>query len=267
MKPRYPHSRANKAWLRSVLLMSAILALVFIPFYFDGPLKNFGEIILSTTLKPLISIKNTVTSIYGTIKTSFADKNALTKENNSLKSAVQGLEIKLKQDELFREEYFALLEKFGREPQQNFLMARVMINFAELPYDTISLDLGKKSGVEEGMKITAYDGSIFIGTVRGVKENFSRGVLISSLNEEINVIFGKAQISAIARGRGNGELESILPRDIVVEIGEKVYTLNQKPLLVGFVGRIEKKAVDPLQKITIVLPVNIQDLRSVFLLP
>lgn len=263
MKQKYPHNKKS----RKIIWLGAILALIFALYFLNTPLNTLGLKIINLFSGPIKNIKSKAEGIYDSTYVFFADKNELIQKNVFLENELLKIQARIEQDEIWRKEYLSLLEKFGRKNQNNLIMARVITNFSELPYDALLLDLGGQNNISKGMKITAFDGSVFIGTIRDVQPKISRGVLVSSPNEETNIIFDKTEVSAIAVGQGNGELSVTLPGDLNIEIGERAYTLNQNPLLVGFVEKIEKKTVDPLQKILIRLPLNISNLHTVFLLP
>ncbi len=96
--------------------------------------------------------------------------------------------------------------------------------------------------------------------------DMSKIKLISSFGEETNVLLESSGIPAIAVGRGGENFEIMLPRAVKVDIGERVITLGNQPMLIGIVEKIEHQTTDPLQKIIFRLPVNIQYLNRVFLL-
>jgi hypothetical protein len=76
------------------------------------------------------------------------------------------------------------------------------------------------------------------------------------------VISGR-DIYAPAAGRGGGNFEMTLPRDIKIDAGTDIVIPGITPYVLGVVQDIVSDPRDPFQKLLLASPINIQELKFV----
>jgi hypothetical protein len=108
-----------------------------------------------------------------------------------------------------------------------------------------------------------------LGYVTDVFPQTSKVKLVSFHEEETNALIESvstgAKISALAIGRGGGDMEIKIPSSIEVHSGDRIMTPGTYPLILGIVERAEINLSDPFQKIFFRLPLNLQELKYVMI--
>ncbi len=194
----------------------------------------------------------------------FKEKSGLERENGFLKEKLA--ELKTREDlcEVIFEENQNFKNALSRNDSRQLILASVISRPGFGSYNSLIVDAGTKDGVKEGTVATAY-GNILMGYVSEVGYGTSRIKLISFPEQETNVYIHEG-IAAIAVGLGSENAEITLPYDVDIKIGSGITTLDTYPLLLGFVEKIFKEPTNPFQKIIFRTPVNIQEIRYLYLI-
>lgn len=258
-RPNINYRKKKRKFVLSGALVALILIVLIFPTFSFRLIGRPAFYILS----PFLKMKAGVIEWRDNIKINFAEKKALQEDNDALREKIMQLETRIALSEAADKENEAL--KISAEEKNKFLLAYVIFQPPLTPYDMLIIDSGSENGVKEGMQVSAF-GNVLLGYVADVFDDTSKIKLISSFNEETNILLESSGVPAIAIGRGGENFEITLPRPVNVEIGERIITLGKQPLLVGTVEKIEQQTADPFQKILFRLPVNLQYLNQVFLL-
>ncbi len=190
---------------------------------------------------------------------------ALSKENaqyrNSFVSAYKS-NIVLKQ-EIIDKEY---------EQQYYYISARVINNSINRLHNYITLDKGKKAGIEIGMAVVTGDG--IVGVVRDVSENYAS--VISLLNTKLGVsvklkkngYFGSASWS----GTDYSSLSvKEIPNHVPIIIGDTIITsgystIFPEGILVGTINKFDQEQGSNFYNISIKLSANFKTLSYVYVI-
>jgi len=183
-------------------------------------------------------------------------------ENNVLKNKLDALELSAIGSKLLAEENRLLKEVMGRYDEKEITLATVLSKPNHSTYDTLILDVGEKNGIQENDLIMSGD-KFAIGTISEVYKNSSKVVLFSNPGNIMQVWIGSLGISAEAKGKGGGNFEIILPRDIVVSEGDIISVPDMNINILGVVGHIKKDPSDSFQTILFRTPVNTSELKWV----
>jgi cell shape-determining protein MreC len=136
------------------------------------------------------------------------------------------------------------------------------------PYDILIIDDGSDSGVRQGAK-ALFSTDVLLGYVSEVFGKTSKIKLVSFPGEETSVMIepvsGGTKISALAVGRGGGEMEIKIPSAIEIHSGDLIKTPGNYPLILGAVEKIETNLSDPFQLILFRLPINLQELDKIMI--
>ncbi len=189
-------------------------------------------------------------------------KDELVAENANLKNEIetmksQGLDAGLLQSE--NDELKAML---GRTTEKNLVLGVILHKPPVSPYDILVIDVGQKEGITKGDRVLA-SGNIVIGEVAEVNGEISKVKLYSSPGEKYDIVIGTNNIPATATGRGGGNFETVLPRELKIAVGDTVTIPSISPLIFGTVGTLLGDPARPFETILFKNPVNISTLKWV----
>ncbi len=253
--------KKKKKYFASVALAALILIIIIF--------RTFSFRIInrpiSYILKPFFELNLSLRERWENFRTNFSNKKSLQAENNMFREQISQLNARIALSEVSEKENVVLKNAFSAEEIKKFILASIIFRPPLTSYDMLIIDSGSRNGVQAAMPVLAF-GNVLLGYAADVFDDTSKVKLISSFGEETNVFLESSGIPAIAIGRGGENFEIILPRQIKVNVGEKILTFGKQPFLIGLVEKIDHQTTDPYQKIFFRLAVNIQYLNQVFLL-
>ncbi|MFC1756995.1 rod shape-determining protein MreC [Patescibacteria group bacterium] len=258
--------RQNSKKKKYILVILGIFLLLFFTIYI---FRSFPPKFLKQTalflIQPVVHFEDRITNIIAGIMISFSEKEDLDEENNFLKEKIKALELKNIIADNILKENDELKETLSRNRGANdFILASILSRPGYGIYNSLIIDIGSDDGIEKGTLVTAF-GDVLLGHISEMTPSFSMVKLVSHPDEETNVFVGHS-VSAIALGLGSENLSVALPHDIDINIGDKITTLGVGQLFLGIVEEIIMEPADPFQEIIFRLPVNIQELRHVYLI-
>ncbi|OGD68022.1 hypothetical protein A2811_02960 [Candidatus Campbellbacteria bacterium RIFCSPHIGHO2_01_FULL_34_10] len=105
-----------------------------------------------------------------------------------------------------------------------------------------------------------------VGEIAEASKNNSTVKFYSSFKEEVSVMVGLYNIEATAVGRGAGNFEIKLPRDIDIKVDDPIFIAGTEARVLGNVSEIIFDPKDPFQLVLIKSPVNLFELKWVQIL-
>ncbi|MEK7227937.1 MAG: rod shape-determining protein MreC [Patescibacteria group bacterium] len=205
----------------------------------------------------------TVVPIYGdAISLSTYSKQSLLKKVIALQSELDAKNASLVSLSTLEKENESIKAELEREGAIKGTLARVVVPPNRSIYDTLVIDIGSDENVAVGQGVYAF-GSVALGTISEVLEHSSTVLLYSASNRQTSGTVTGSDLSVTLIGRGAGEYEVRMPRDIVFEQGG---VISQQSLSVHPLATIEKiitDARDPFQRLLAKIPVNLQTLKWV----
>ena len=103
-----------------------------------------------------------------------------------------------------------------------------------------------------------------IGRVAAVYSNSSKVVLFSTAGEKTQVVLGgRKDIFMQIVGRGGGNFEMTIPRDLTLNKGDEVVLPGITPYILAVVETVISDPRDPFVKALLVSPVNMEELKFV----
>ena len=277
-----------------------ILIVVFSIFRFNifNPISSFFHKIAFPIWKIENSIKNKFTSLQFLVQS----KQSLLEENELLKERLEGYRVDLLYKDVLSDENQKLKEIFQRSTDivsakngEEFILGVILSKPNSSPYDTLIIDLGKNlsartdkdqgGGIKKGDLVFA-EGNVLIGQIEEVFKKSSKIKLFSTPGEKLDIVMpartplsvagestrpddhrsdggSESDIYTTLTGRGGGNFEMTLPRDVEIEEGMKALFPSINPYLVAIVGKINYDPRDPFQEILLLSPVNVQHLKFV----
>ncbi len=255
----YLHDRKKRnKKIRNIFLVFLFLSLLF---YFRSPILNTLSSGSNIILKPFFMLTNNIGTRMHNFSVLFNSKQSLLKENEDLKNTINENQAKVSEHDSLLKENQELKEILGRiDENKDFVLATII----KKPgiFDTLLLDVGESNGVKQGDLVFAY-GNIPIGYISEVYNKSSSVNLFSKNGEKTNVILDSKDIYLELIGRGGGNFEIILPRDLSVEKGENFLLTNIKTYVIAKVESIISDPRDSFQKALLVSPINTNQLKFV----
>lgn len=193
----------------------------------------------------------------------FESKQSLIKKVVSLQTTLDKKNASLIALSSLEKENENLKAEFGRSFDKNKgVLARVIFTPNRSLYDTMILDAGSFEGIKEGQIVYAF-GDIALGTVSDVQEKSSTVLLYSSPNRETVGNITGSNIAVTLIGRGAGEYEVRMPRDISFEQGGIISAQSLEVHTLATIQKIVTDPRDPFQRLLAKAPVNLQTLKWV----
>lgn len=215
--------------------------------------------------RPLWWVKNYSVEVVSDLGSLLKTKMNLSEENMRLNSELNQVNSQLLFSQSLAKENQALKEMLGRKTEeQKFVLANVLAKPNLSPYDSLILDVGQGYDIKKGDLVALNN--FILGEVEDVYAKTTKVRLYSFPGEELNVAVGFNKIISIAKGKGGGNFEIKLPRDILIEKGDLVFLPEKEEFPLGFVESFSVSPEDPLQTILFKTPVNIFELRWVQIL-
>ncbi len=247
---------------RNIWVVTAVTLLLFFAFLLNF---SFFSSTLQTIGRPIWKSQIMSSGIVGDIRSFFSSRSSLISENDSLKNQLNDLSAKAAVNDSLLSENESLKELLGRTNKKNLLLAAVIERPSQSPYDTMVVDVGSANNVSVGEQVFA-DSSLPIGTVTDVYGNSARVILYSSSGQKVSVLLGTKNVKAEAEGQGGGNFTIKIPRGVAIQEGDRIIAPSITTAFFGTVSHIDLAPNDSFQTIYFNSPVNLNELRFVYLI-
>lgn len=233
--------------------------------------KNSRLIVLAVLSSALLwflfswirTFRGTVPPVYGdTLSLTAHSKQSLIKKVTALETQLDAERASLVALSTLEKENESLKAELGRASEVKGILGRVIVPPNHSIYDTIVLDIGIEDGVTVGQNVYAF-GSVALGTVFEVLSHTSTVFLYSASGRETAATTTGSDLTVTLIGRGGGEYEVRMPRDIAFQEGG---VISQQSLAVHPLATIQKIITDPrdpFQRLLAKVPVNLQTMKWV----
>jgi len=237
--------RQLSVWARIVIVAVSLIVMVFVA---------------TVVTKRLVS---KVPPVYGgTIEDAVLSKRALISKINALQNTLVGYDAELTTLQQLQSENDALKAELGRTPKPTGVLAHVLTLPNRSFYDTMLIDGGSAEGVKQNMVAYAF-GSVAVGTVSSVDAHSATVQLYSAPGRQTSGTAVGGDVAVTLIGRGSGEYEVQLPRDVPFSIGATIAMQSTTPATMATVEKVITDPRDPFQRLLAKVPVNLQALKWV----
>ena len=214
---------------------------------------------------------NNVGEKFSGIGSFFVSRSSLEKENKDLRSKLnKGRLLTINYDSL-QAENADLKRILGREGEdRDLILAAILGRPNQNLYDTLIIDIGTDKGIQEG-DIVFASGNVPVGKVAVAYSKSSKVILFSSTEEKTQGIISvdslvegeyvEKNVFVEVVGRGGGNFEITLPRDITLSKGDQVGLPGINPYVLGVVETVISDPREPFTKALLVSPVNVLELK------
>jgi cell shape-determining protein MreC len=248
-------SNAGIQYRKRLALIVAVLVFGIVVFYvFRSPILS--------AVTPVFKAENAVSRGLSNLFGFFRSKDALINENRILKerlASYDALQSSYRTLESARDD---LLSRFGRAPLGEALAAGVLAHPPETPYDILIIDAGLLDGVETGARVTLPEGGA-LGIVLESLDREAKVVLYSGSGVETPARLERGNVAIVLLGEGGGAMSLSLPRDVAVEVGDKILLPGIRAELIAVVVDVELEPTDSRKKVLARGVRNIRDIRFV----
>jgi len=187
-------------------------------------------------------------------------KQSLIIETAGLRQQIQGLDAKLLEFNRISAENLELKNLLGRkEINRSEILTRVISGPNQTPFDTILIDRGEENGIKIGDRVVAL-GSVAIAQITEVFTNTARATLFSFPGKSADALIGDSGVITTAIGRGGGNFEAKLPREVEVKSGDAIVIPEIDSHAFAVVEDVLLKPTDSFQTIYFKNPVNVSEL-------
>lgn len=249
---------------KKIGVISAAVFFLAIILLFRVSVMNGLRVAAHAVFSPFLSLKNNIAGGLASYGANLESKKALIAENEALKNTAETERVNALDRGVLLDENTKLKEILSRtKEEKNLILGVILAKPNQSPYDTLIVDAGENLGVKVGSRVFAF-GNVLIGEVSEVYGASSNIKLYSTSGETLRVIVDGTGIYTEAIGRGGGNFEITLPRDVVITSGITTLSIpGITPQIVATVEQVISDPRDPFQKILAISPVNVQELKFV----
>jgi cell shape-determining protein MreC len=252
----------KKAKQKKFFYFSLFAVIVLVIIYFRLSIFSGLAVAGHVVFRPVLIITSNIGENLANVGSYFSSKKSLHLENENLRSQLAQKQNTLINYDSLLSENLSLKEILERKGGKSMILAAILAKPNQSPYDTLLIDVGEDKGVQVGSAIFAL-GNIPIGRVVEVFKNSSKAILFSSSGEKTQVAMSPKGVFFEIVGRGGGNFEMTTPRDFVLQKGDQALLPGIDPYVVGIVVTIISDPRDPVIKVLLVSPINIQEIRFV----
>jgi cell shape-determining protein MreC len=198
----------------------------------------------------------------GTIAQHLESKSALISKVNEQQSTLTAYDAEITTLRQLQNENAALKAELGRSTTNKGILAHVVTLPNRSFYDTILIDAGSAEGIHVGSVVYAFN-SVALGTVSDVTDHTATVSLYSAAGRQTAGTAVNSDVAVTLVGRGGGEYEVQLPRDVPFSVGDMVSLQSVQVASLAVVEKIITDPRDPFQRLLAKVPVNLQALKFV----
>ena len=243
-----------------IALGIVVLAILF---YFRSGVFDGLSYMTEKIFHPVLVAEDSLGEKFKSFGSYFVSKNSLYLQNQNLQEEVAADDARMANYDSIVADDAGLKEILGRiNPKINMILAAILSKPNQSAYDTLVIDAGTSEGVKVGDKVFAI-GSVPIGRVDIVYDNSSKVILFSNPGEQTEAVISGKNVFMELVGRGGGNFEMIMPKDLILQQGDQVVMPGINPYVLAIVQTIISDPRDPFTKALLTSPVNIQEIKFV----
>lgn len=251
----------NKKFIRRANIVLIVVVLISVLLLSYTPTRGVVSSSVFAFATSVWDFKKSVSAYVGSFSVIFEEKETLYAENILLHEEINRMQTLVLDRNLLKEKNDSLLEVLGRTGGDNRIVANVLSGAKQSFYDTLILDAGEEAGVAIG-NVVVYSGAGVIGEVIEITRTTSKVGLYSAPGKEHSVVIGRDFVPALARAKGMGNFEALVPTGSKIALDDIVTSVDGK-LIFGTVSLVEEEESQPTEHVFFRLPFNITKVRTV----
>ncbi len=244
------------------IFFSFFVVLVFVVLVASGPDGFLGRAFRSVGV-PLWKTQNKISENISDNTYLVRTKKSVFSENEILKTRNDELVLSMMDYDLLKKENEELRSLLGRVNQKgSVVLGTIVAKPNKSLYDTILIDIGSDHGINIGDVV--WSGMEFpIGKITTVNPDNSIATLFSSAGWVTSAQIDGTNTSVDLVGRGGNNFEINVPHDLMVPNGSFVIAPQMNSKIVAIVVDVISDPHEPMNKIILKSPINVQDLKWV----
>jgi cell shape-determining protein MreC len=190
-------------------------------------------------------------------------KSTLLAQNQALQEQVKQYEAQTLQLVQLQDENAQLTKELSYLPNPvTTVTAQVIGKPSDSIFNTLIIDQGTNQGLKIGQLVTVQH-NLGIGTINSVSTKTATVGLFGAPDFTGDVLLSSKNITIPATGKGSGNFEIHIPREVGVSDGDLLAFPQNPDVVIGVVKSIIFDPRDPFQTVLARAPVNVQQLRFV----
>lgn len=254
-----PRNRIRRSYTKPILIT---LGIFFIGWMFFSFLNGAVVAVIS----PLWQAENSFSQVFKKGLEHWQSRTELVSENLFLKKRVASLELEVDSLGLSLEQERAFYGLLGRSQVVGEVVASVITRPPQSPYDIIFVDAGSSDGVAVGFRVNLPEGPA-LGLVTEVFASNARVELFSTAGKKRDAVLERGSVPVVLEGRGGGNFRLRIPREVEVEVGDRIVTGDALYSLLAVVESVSVFSTDSFKEVLARSPLNIFSLRLVSITP
>lgn len=260
MKMMYLLRHTDKNLFSKIFLKVSAIIIFVLVFIFA---VNSARSLLLEILSPLFKTGDYFYRNLGSVPKIFSDKNKIIEDNTRLSNEIENYRLNAIDYESVKYENQKLREDLKIKPVGDFITSSVLAKSPQIPLDSLFLDKGIQDGISNGDFVLAGD-RILIGKIVEVSKNRSTAALNSFVGIISYGYVARTNEPLETRGAGGGIIETNVPIDFDIIVGDKIIVGGPLSYLAAIVGSIEEDRSSGFKNVLMSLPVDISKINSVF---
>jgi len=225
-------------------------------FAFTQKIFNYIGLPIWRTQNVIIQQTNDLGYLIKTKESVYRENESLIQENTNLNNSMIDYQI-------LKNENDQLRELLGDNPSKpDFIIANILTKPNHSLYDSIIIDIGIDNGAQVGNKVYVNN-KIPVGEISKVYSSTSLVTLYSNPEQVTEGVIDISNATVNLIGRGGGNFEMTIPLDLSSEKGVMVSLPGASGDILAIVDGLVSSPNEPVKKVILHSPVNIQNVKWV----
>jgi cell shape-determining protein MreC len=240
----------------------AIISFIVLTLFLTGVVSMSGGV-FNFLGKPIWKSRNAIIDAVDSSAHIVRTKKSVFTENEELNRRLIEQNLAMTDYQILKSENEELKSLIGRFPKNHsFVLGNVLVRPSQSPYDTLIIDIGTNFAIKEGSRVFA-NAVIPIGYVSHVYADSALVSLYSNPSETTEVMISGSDASVELIGRGGGNFEMSVPVELDSSRGTTVLLPGSSTLVIAVMEDVISNPTDPVKKVLLRSPVNVQQLKWV----
>ncbi|HSE56975.1 MAG TPA: rod shape-determining protein MreC [Candidatus Paceibacterota bacterium] len=214
-------------------------------------------------------VKTIATPLWQTRQAANEFTNRLLQSKKSLAAELASVEAELTESRLkiielstIEEENKELRKLLGRGEPGEVVLAGILTHPQQSLYNTFQIDAGTGEGIVVGARVFVGT-SMLVGTITDVTARGATVTPFASPGNQTSAYVEGSNVSVTITGRGGGDFEVELPRDIPFDPGMAIVSQGIHSYIIAIIEHVISDPRDPFQKLLARMPVNLRTVKWV----
>src|ERR1035437_4387190 len=198
------------------------VVVLFVLFFFRISVWDGLSNVSQKVFRPVLVIGNNIGEKFRSIGAYFVSKSYLYEQNQKLQAQVDFNNARNTNYDSVVADSVNIKEILNRkDPKAPVILSSILAKPNQSIYDTLIIAVGSTQGVKIGNIVFAL-GNVPIGRVDIAYDNSSKVILFSNAGDRTQAVISGKGIFMELVGRGGGNFEMVMPKDLTMQKGDQV---------------------------------------------